>query len=574
MCILFVGKATEFSPDGSPLKMVGSHIDITSQKCRERNLLRLNNLLNETSKTAMVGGWEFEVAGEELNWTDFTKEIFEVEQSFIPQKGDITSKFALPAYSERIKSVFNSAATEGTSFDIDFPIVTARGNRKWIRCTCKSTFDGSKCVRLFGVVQDVTEKKMAREELLMKEQQLSTFIKNCPVAICMLDSEMNYIAASDIWKSFFDLNADEIRGTNHFEIFTQTPEVWKERYQKALQGEVLKMDEESFVLPDGQVEWLEWEIRPWYEVQGQIGGIIIFTAVISEKQAFKEALIHAKEQAEKASLLKSGFLSVMSHEMRTPLNAVIGFINLLLQSPRPDQVENMNVLRFSAENLLLLINDVLDFSKLDAERVQWSVQPFNLAALVGDIVASLKHEADKKGLELKLVADQAVPEFIVGDSARLGQIILNLANNAVKFTHEGSVSISYVLKENNAGSVVIGFEVRDNGIGIPLEQQENIFDMFSQADSDTTRKYGGTGLGLTISKRLLELMGSEIHLTSMPEKGSAFSFDITFCNTEQPQATENETENFPEILHGARILIVEDNPVNILLMSKFLSQWK
>jgi PAS domain S-box-containing protein len=576
MYILFIGKVTEVSSGGMALKMVGSHIDITSQKSKERTLEQVNSLLSETSRIAMLGGWEFEVGSDTLNWTDFTKEIFEVDENFIPKRGDNAIRFVEMSERDRLQTAFNLAITDGTSFDLDFPIITAKGNRKWIRCTCQPTFEGQRCVRLFGVVQDITEREKAKEALQIKEQQLSTFIKYSPVAICMMDKQMNYIAASDIWKSFFNLNDEDVRGKNQFEIFPQTPEIWRNRYKSALNGEVLKKDEDSFMLPDGSVAWLEWEIRPWYELPGQIGGIIIYTAVISDKRAFNQALIEAKNNAEQALLMKSKFLSVMSHEMRTPLNAVIGFINLLMQDPRPDQIENMNVLRFSAENLLLLINDVLDFSKLDADKVELEEREFSLNLLLNNIVASLKHEATSKNLDLQLISDNSIPEFIVGDSRRLSQILINLTNNALKFTHAGSVHIICQLVESNQDTVKINFMVQDTGIGIPPEHQEHIFDMFSQADSDTTRKYGGTGLGLTISKRLLELMGSQIRLSSSPITGSTFSFEIVFRKDKHSELSVKDDEvGLPlHVLEGARILIVEDNPVNVLLMQKFLTQFK
>lgn len=575
MCVLIVGKITETDSDGSARKMVGSHVDLTSRKNNESSLVRIKKLLDESSRTAKLGGWEYEMESDVLNWTDSTKEIFEVDKHFCPKKGDITALFVAEQDREKVQIAFSAAVSNGASFDLDFPITTARGNSKWIRCTCQPTFQANKCLRLSGVVQDITEKKKTKEALQLKEQQLSTFIKHCPVAICMLDNEMNYIAASEIWKSFFNLQGGEITGKNQLEIFPETTAKWRDRYKAALAGEILKMDEESYVLPDGKIEWLQWEIRPWQQTPDQVGGIIIYTDVISEKHAFKEALIKARDQAEQSSLLKSKFLSVMSHEMRTPLNAVIGFMNLLMKDPRPDQIENMNVLKFSAENLLLIINDVLDFSKLEAEKVELDKKEFNLHLLTKNIISSLKHEADKKQLNLILKPDHSIPECLIGDSAKIGQIIINLLNNAIKFTHQGSVNLIYTLDAKSNETLTVGFKVVDTGIGIPLEHQEHIFDMFSQADSETTRKYGGTGLGLSISKRLLELMDSQIHLVSS-EKGSTFSFEIDFqmgINV-APLTEQGTIEILSEVLVGAKILIVEDNVVNILLMKKLLTQWK
>ncbi|MHB8207278.1 response regulator [Mucilaginibacter sp.] len=280
--------------------------------------------------------------------------------------------------------------------------------------------------------------------------------------------------------------------------------------------------------------------------------------------------------AEKAVLAKSEFLSAMSHEIRTPMNAVIGFTHLLIhQDPKPEQLEFLNFLKFSAENLLVLINDILDFSKIEAGKVEFESVDFDIKELIANIRLSLLQKATEKNIQIKLMLDQDLPNAVIGDPVRLGQILTNLISNAVKFTEEGKVTITASLAKNGPEQCLIDFEVTDTGIGIMPDKIDHIFDSFSQATTDTTRKYGGTGLGLTITKRLLQLLGSDIKVKSEFGKGSIFHFSLSFKNsTKQIQSTLNSKEfHLLQSLKGTKLLIAEDNQINVKVAKGFMKQW-
>ncbi len=297
---------------------------------------------------------------------------------------------------------------------------------------------------------------------------------------------------------------------------------------------------------------------------------------INKAKELETQLILSKEIAENAALTKSQFLSTMSHEIRTPMNAVIGFTYLLLQlDPRPEQEEYLRLLKFSAENLLVLINDILDFSKIEAGKIEFEEIDFLIKDLVSNIRLALLQGANEKGIQLKLLIDQDLPDTVKGDPVRLGQILTNLISNAVKFTNEGKVTIVAALQKRTKEFTIIDFEVADTGIGISPDKIENIFESFTQASANTTRKFGGTGLGLTITKKLLELMGSEIKVKSELGKGSVFYFSLR-VNSSSAVVLNNKT-NDPNIvqksLKGVKILIAEDNQINVILAKQYMKLW-
>jgi signal transduction histidine kinase/ActR/RegA family two-component response regulator len=309
----------------------------------------------------------------------------------------------------------------------------------------------------------------------------------------------------------------------------------------------------------------------------------------SEKK-LNERLGYAMSRSEKSSQVQSEFLSTMSHEIRTPLNAVIGMSNLLLmESPRADQKENLDILRFSAANLLTLVNDVLDFNKIESGKITFENIKFNLDELMQNICGAQMMKAEEKGLTFQLqVDDYLKTRYLIGDPTRLSQIIFNLVSNAIKFTTRGTVKVSVSCMEDRHNEAAIRFSIRDSGIGIAHDKMASIFEPFTQESITTTRKFGGTGLGLSIVKRLLDLQGGSISVTSEIGVGSDFSVNMEFpVSTDViiPEETGKKfdatpTENMPGNKHKAalqinklQVLIAEDNAVNVMLMKKLFSKW-
>ena len=320
---------------------------------------------------------------------------------------------------------------------------------------------------------------------------------------------------------------------------------------------------------DGAWRWIASNASPRFSQDGEFQGLVGVATDISERKEAESSLRKAKESAEAASRSKSEFLANMSHEIRTPMNGVLGMTQLALDTDLTgEQRELLETVRSSAGVLLTVINDILDFSKIEAGKLELDPIEFRLRDSIARIMKPLAFHADEKGLELLWSVDPEVPEHIVADPSRLSQIMINLVANALKFTSAGEVELRICLEGINNGRATLHFSVRDTGIGIPLEKQKSIFEAFSQANSTTTRKFGGTGLGLTISARLLEIMKGQIWVESELGAGSCFHFMV-----EVPVACPEEiTEPIALIpLHGLPVLIVDDNAANRRILAQVVA---
>ncbi len=313
-------------------------------------------------------------------------------------------------------------------------------------------------------------------------------------------------------------------------------------------------------------------------VTAQRDGDVKNKELLSTQGDLKETIIEleqTKELAEQAAQAKEQFLSNMSHELRTPLNAVIGLAQLLQNnSPRPDQIDDLETLTYSARNLLSLINEILDLNKINGGNMEVEHIPFNLSHHINSLVKSHKVLADQKGISIELNISDKLPKQLLGDPLRLEQVLNNLMSNAIKFTPKGSVKVDLDSHHNKDGSCQLHFSVTDTGIGMNQEQLQHIFDPFRQADSATTRKYGGTGLGLSITKELVTLLGGELKVESEPAVGSKFSFELTL---DVPEKTVNTSTHENAFLDNspvtAHILMVDDNIINLKVLGKMLKQW-
>jgi CheY-like chemotaxis protein/nitrogen-specific signal transduction histidine kinase len=298
-------------------------------------------------------------------------------------------------------------------------------------------------------------------------------------------------------------------------------------------------------------------------------------AIALQRRMMLDNIILARKKAEEAAQSKQLFMSTMSHEIRTPLNEVIGITNLLLQvNPREDQMDYIKALKFSGNHLLTLVNDVLDYNKMESGKIIFEQTQFNLSDFLNEIMRSYSFRSKAKNLKFDIKKASDLPTEVIGDPIRLNQILSNLLSNALKFTNHGSIQVLVKELDRTEHQSNLEFTVIDTGIGIPKDKHILIFDSFTQASSDTTRNFGGTGLGLAICKKLIELQGGTLFVESEPEKGSTFRFVLSFGISEKGVQAQNVEvpESFTG-LEGKKILVAEDNKINFFVANKFLIGW-
>ena len=329
--------------------------------------------------------------------------------------------------------------------------------------------------------------------------------------------------------------------------------------------------EEREVWPDGRVKWASTTKMCLHDREGNVTGTFGISRDITAQKRAQEALREAKQAAEEANRAKSEFLANMSHEIRTPMNGIIGMTEVLLNTDlTTEQRQYATLTKNSADSLLAILNDILDFSKIEAGKLDLDIHSFRLRDSIGDTLQTLAVRASEKGLELAYHIPPQIPECLTGDLGRLRQIITNLVGNAIKFTEQGEIVVDVSLETKHTNEVCLLFTVSDTGIGISEDRQRIIFDSFSQADASTTRRYGGTGLGLTISRRLAELMQGKMWLESEPGIGSKFCFTAVFGFEEQSAPSISPT---PEKLLNLPVLVVDDNQTNRFILNEMLENW-
>ncbi|QTD48079.1 response regulator [Sulfidibacter corallicola] len=419
------------------------------------------------------------------------------------------------------------------------------------------------------IAKDITQEKQAVEALQKQSEWLKVTLASIGDAVITTDNTSKITFINSRAEQLIGTAGDEVIDRPIGQILRIIDEQSKEPV-KLGHGELLAREngagvhERILLQTDDTGLFIEENASPIRTPDGEVLGAIVVIRDITERRSHAEALMREKEKAEAAARAKTQFLANMSHEIRTPMNGIIGMTGLLMETRLSrEQRESADIVRRSSEALLGLINDLLDFSKIESGNLELEIIEFDLRNCVEEVGDLLARNAQEKGLEMAIMVSHNVPQRLMGDPGRLRQILLNLANNAVKFTRDGEVFIKVYLRFERGGYYTLQFDVTDTGIGIPADRRNRLFKPFSQVDTSTTRKFGGTGLGLAICKQLCEAMGGQIWVTSEGDKGSTFSFTAEFG---KPSGKPAQLLVPDVSLKGLRILVVDANATNRLIL--------
>ncbi|MDD4384866.1 MAG: PAS domain S-box protein [Bacteroidales bacterium] len=498
------------------------------------------------------------------------------KEQVIGKKSHELNLFSDTNYRTELKE---SILREGSARDLETVFVTPNGTRLIVNFSME-LIDIQEELCLLTIMTDITQKKQDEERIMHSEQRFRQLADLLPEKVFEANDKGYITFANQYLQLFFGYNDQSIQDGLHISnLFGSASKKIITKYLKESKT-ILELPSIELIArkADGTCFPTLTHITSVVE-KGKLNRYMGVMVDISARKQQELELIRAKDEAEEASRAKEQFLSTMSHEIRTPMNAVIGMANIMLQdSPMDYQMDHLRTLKLSAEGLMALLNDILDFSKIGAGKLKIDRSAISLKELAQGVWNVNKHIASKRGIELSLNFDEAIPESVLADGVRLNQVLTNLTSNAIKFTEKGTIKITLKLAKETAKTISVFFSVADTGIGIPLEKQKQIFNEFTQANYQTTRKYGGTGLGLAISQKLITLQKGRIELRSVPGKGSEFYFTLTFTKSNAklgaPKTDETKTSTIG-LKNGEpyRILVVEDNEINSFIVIKFLKGW-
>lgn len=579
----------EFDSSGTPLHYTGFVEDVTTQieqrqtlKEVNKELERSNSLLDASQEISQNGGWEYDLRTGKIFWTKQTYLINSVEADFEPTYEDVLS-FCDEGYVEILKNNVERAIKQRIPYDFEFRHVSRIGVKKWMRAIGIPIIKDNEVVALRGALMDIT--RMKEDELAIREAKEMLEHSHLLLDVSQRLSETaGWEADLKTGKVFwtrqnyflYEVDDDFIPDLDNTRAFYEPED--RARMDQVVNEAIMKQTtydiELRLITAKGTKKWVRAIGVPIVK-DGEVAIVKGALMDITRIKKAEQELIAARNIAENAARAKTDFLSVMSHEIRTPLNGIIGISNLLKLNHTIDQEEYIRSLIFSADHLLRLINDILDLTKMESDNLELSEAEVDLYELVSNIKSQFKSLAEAKGILLKSFIDDDIPRRLIADPVRLGQILNNLVSNAIKFTDQGTVTIMLRLTTQTKDQATIHFSIKDTGTGIPAEMHATIFESFKQLQQAPHRKHAGTGLGLTITQKLVELHKSKIFLKSAPGEGAEFYFEMSFVRANDENSPAKFVRNasiarFEKKLTGLRILFAEDNPINVLVTRKQL----
>ncbi len=547
--------------------------DITQRKLSEDALRASEQRFKLLAENAPIGIYQTDTDGACTFVNRVWSEVAGLERE--QALGDGWAQSIHPEDQAEVFSRWMQSTKANTDFDLEFRFQNPVSGIRLVKSNAVPFRPNGNYSGYIGTMTDITELREAQSKLAESEKLYRQLQENAQDLTALMDDHFRYVYVSSSAEYVFGYAITDILNVDiRHHIHPEDVSHFSLAAAKAKNDRETQHLEYRINQKDAGIIWLDSFIQPVFNTEGELTSFQITSRDVTFRKQAEAELEEAKQKAEAATKAKSQFLSMMSHEIRTPMNAIIGLTNLLLtDKPTPEQSERLRLLQYSGENLLAIINDILDLSKIEAGKIILENIDFDISTAVSNTVNLLRKKTEDKDIKLNFNWDEKLPRVVKGDQVRITQILTNLLSNAIKFTERGYVSLEVKSIKADDDSFFAEFKVTDTGIGIREDQLDNIFESFSQASSDTSRKFGGTGLGLTITKNLLSLMGSDINVSSILGVGSIFSFTLKLERGSLERGKQSKTDKIETSLAGAKILLVEDNRVNQIVASNFLKQW-
>ncbi|MET0463922.1 MAG: PAS domain S-box protein [Chitinophagaceae bacterium] len=557
--------------------------DITRAKLSEIDALqadqKIRAMLASTHEGFYMIGPDFTM----IMFNDAAKAVLKIISGKDASLGDSILEYVLPERKENFKELFDRVMKGGTG-EVLAKITTTHGE-KWFHNNYFPVKDENhEVIAVCVSSKDITEKKLAEDALekIRTENEeyqfrLQSILDNTPLIVFIKDLEGRYLLTNRSFREMFNRTDEEVIGKTDFDIDTREQAEHYMELDREVIDNLHSIDREETIYDSEKgVRNLLLMKFPLFDRDKKLYGVGGIATDFTERVQNQQKLIEAKKKAETAEQLQEQFLANMSHEIRTPMNGIIGMTNILMGTElTTEQKEFVQIIKQSSDNLLFLINDILDLSKIKSGKLSLEKLPFSMSETLDSTMAPFQLRAKEKGIRLILSLDKAVPSTMLGDPYRLTQILNNLFSNALKFTHKGYIQLTVFPLSITEKFMEISFSVADTGDGIPDDKLESIFQAFEQASASTTRKFGGTGLGLAITKKLVEMQGGNIMVSSAENEGTVFRFTLKYeiASAEEPvPRAEAEVKMDNQKLAGKRILVVEDNEINQKVMQHILQK--